>query len=407
MRRDVSRRAATALMLGGAASLALRPTFGIAGATPVNGFRDVAREFEAAATTEGVVGGSLALFVKGQETAAHRFGFADADSKRSIDADTIFHWASITKTFTAIGLMQLVERKLVGLQVPVVEYLPEFRRVRNPYGRIEDVRVVHLLQHCSGLREGTWPWRADTGEEDAAWTPYEPKHWQQLAAMLPYTELLFRPGSKYSYSNPGTTVMGRIIEVVAGDDVEAYLDKNILKPLGMYRAYFDLTPWHLRPQRSNSYAIEKDGSRKTRGFEFDTGVTTANGGLNAPVGDMARYASFLAGAGDRTLYEEVLPRRTLEKMWQPLFKADYDPTVDERMASSFFTIDCRGVDNRQHRFVGHTGSQHGFRAFLYVYPPRQSATIMAVNTTVEKPRPLVFATRRRMLTEVLPFAGAA
>jgi CubicO group peptidase (beta-lactamase class C family) len=391
---------------GAALGIAARPFRLAQAAADAGAFADVARAFEVAAQAEGVVGGSLVLLAQGVEAAAHRFGYADADTERLVDADTIYHWASITKTFTAIGLMQLVERKVVQLQDPVVAYLPEFRAVRNPFGSIEEVKVIHLLRHTSGLREGTWPWRADTGKADEEWTPYEPKHWDQLAAMMPYTELLSRPGSKYGYSNPGTTIMGRIIEVAAGDDVEAYLDKNILKPLSMFRTYFDLTPWHLRPSRSNSYAIDKDGARKTRGFEFDTGVTTANGGLNAPFADMTSYANFLAGAGDRALYEEVLSRRTLEAMWRPFFKADYDTTVDERMASSFFTIDCVASDKQTHRFIGHTGSQHGFRAFLYAYPPRRSAAIMAVNTTVEKPRPLVFSTRRRMFAEVLPFAGA-
>ena len=78
--------------------------------------------------------------------------------------------------------------------------------------------------------------------------------------MMPYTEVLFTPGSKYSYSNPGVIFLGRIIEKLSGDDYEVYVDKNILKPLEMYRTYFDITPRHLLKYRSNNYYVEKDAS---------------------------------------------------------------------------------------------------------------------------------------------------
>ena len=63
--------------------------------------------------------------------------------------------------------------------------------------------------------------------------------------MLPFTEILFKPGSKYSYSNLGIVFLGQIIERLSGDDYEVYVDKNILKPLEMHRSYFDATPYHL------------------------------------------------------------------------------------------------------------------------------------------------------------------
>ena len=80
--------------------------------------------------------------------------------------------------------------------------------------------------------------------------------------MLPYTELLFAPGSRYSYSNPGIVFLGRIIEVLTNEDYEVYVDKNVLKPLGMHRSFFDKAPPHLLRHRSHSYFYDGSAPRR-------------------------------------------------------------------------------------------------------------------------------------------------
>src|SRR5690606_14417797 len=108
----------------------------------------------------------------------------------------------------------------------------------------------HLLSHSSGLRAPTFPWRGDND-----WAPHEPAEWSQVAAMMPYTQVEFEPGSKASYSNLATSMMGRVIEVVTGDTIEVYMTKNIFMPLGMTRSYFDITPYYLIGARSNNYYV--------------------------------------------------------------------------------------------------------------------------------------------------------
>ena len=204
---------------------------------------------------------------------------------------TIYHWASITKTFTGIGIMQLRDRGLLSLDDPVVKYVPELRLAHNPFGDISQVKIRHLMSHSAGFRASTWPWGGDQ-----PWHPFEPTTWEQLVAMLPYTDVQFEPGSKYSYSNPGVIFLGRIIQLLSGDDYEVYITKNILMPLGMHQTFFDRAPYHLLPQRSHSYFRDDAGIREAR-FDFDTGITVSNGGLNSPFDDMAKYLAFLLGAG--------------------------------------------------------------------------------------------------------------
>ena len=143
--------------------------------------------------------------------------------------------------------MQLRDRHRLKLDDPVVRYVPELRAVHDPFGDIADVTIRHLMTHSGGFRAGTWPWGGDK-----AWEPHEPTKWEQLVAMFPYTEVLFPPGSRFCYSNPGIVFLGRIIEELSGDPYEVYIDKNILKPLGMYRSYFDRAPYHLRADLSSS-----------------------------------------------------------------------------------------------------------------------------------------------------------
>src|SRR5207249_142323 len=105
----------------------------------------------------------------------------------------------------------------------------------------------------------------------------------------------------------------RPIEKPSGDDYEVYVDKNIFKPLGMTHSYFDLTPYHLLPDRSNNYEV-RDGKAVANGLDFDTGITVSNGGLNAPLTDMVKYLAFLLGIGPGAAGPTpVLRRESLEE----------------------------------------------------------------------------------------------
>lgn len=355
----------------GAASAAAQGRDGFARA-----WAPVAQEFHAALTGEGVLGGTL-WFLQGDSVLAREFhGLADQATGRKVDANTIFHWASITKTLTAIGILQLRDRGRLSLDDPIVKYVPELRAVHNPHGSMDAVTIRHLLSHSAGFRNPTWPWGGDK-----PWHPYEPTRWTQLVAMLPYTEILFPPGSKYSYSNPGLIFLGRVIEALSGDDYEVYIDKNILKPLGMTQSYYDLTPYHLLAARSNNYEV-RDGKPVANGLDFDTGITTSNGGLNAPLTDMAKYIAFLLGKGPGAGGPlPVLKRESLEEMWRPVLATSGEASGDS-VALSFF-IQRQGP----YRLIGHTGSQRGFRAFFYLHRESGTAVVAASNTAPANERP--------------------
>lgn len=339
-------------------------------------WRAAVEEYEARSKAEHVVGASALLMHDGAVIEESELGFADAAARKPVSRDTIYHWASNTKTLTAIAIMQLRDRGLLKLDDPVTRYLPELGAIHNPFGTASDVTIQHLLTHSSGLRAATWPW----GHEP--WQPFEPTQWSQLVAMFPYTQLEFAPGSKYSYSNPGITLLGRVVEVLSGENIEVYLDKHVLKPLEMYRSYFDITPWHLRAERSHNYLVDAAGKWVEGPVEFDTGVTVANGGLNAPLSDMMKYTNFLLGVRDNGNYQYVLSRATLAQMLQPRLTVADSPQRRVSIGLGFFIVerkDARGEVTAT--YFGHSGSQNSFRSWLKLDMRRKVAFLAATNTS--------------------------
>lgn len=344
------------------------------GAPVTKAFDDFRAYYRQAVERTGIVGSSLRIVHDGRVVFSDAVGSAKLDESRAVDEDTIFHWASITKTFTGIAIMQLRDRGRLGLDDPIVKYIPELREVHNPFGPMEAITIRQLLSHSAGFRSPTWPWGGSQ-----PWHPHEPLHWEQLIAMFPYTEILFPPGSKYSYSNPGIVFLGRVIELLTTDDWEVYVDKNILKPLEMSRTYFDTTPYFLLKHRSASYWL-RAGKLEPARFDHNTGITVSNGGLNAPLGDMVKYLNFLMGApGDTALqarYDEVLRRSSLEEMWKPVVPVPAEGSqAAGAMGLTFFLEEHGGLP-----FVAHSGNQNAFTSHFYVHLSSRTAYIVAFNT---------------------------
>lgn len=339
------------------------------------------RAFDAYCQADSVVGASALFMHDGRVVAWHNRGMADRARGERVDSNTIFHWGSITKTLTAIGIMQLRDHGRLTLDDHVTNYIPELRQVHNPFASMDGITIRMLLSHSAGFQNPTWPW--DTG---ADWEPFEPTRWEQLMAMMPYMKIHFAPGSRFGYSNPAFIYLARIIEQLSGDPWSHYVQKNILTPLGLTRSYFGGTPYHLARNRSNNYYVTDDsGGRllvRANGRDFDPGITIPNGGWNGPLGDLATYAAFLTNAalGDSArarLYDVVLRRSSLEEMWRAVVPyGGSEGKSGDAMGLSFF-IHPRGAAT----IVGHTGSQAGFRAFLYINPKTRDAVIAAYNTS--------------------------
>jgi len=339
------------------------------------------QRFDAVLSQHGIVGGGVAI-VQIQEPATQLFfGEARKDTHQSVDGETSYNWASITKTMTAIAILQLRDRGKLSLDDPAVRYVPELRQVHDNFGPIDAITIRELLTHSSGFRNPTWPWDCDDAK-NCDWQPFEPTQWAQVVAMLPYTHIAFSPGTRWSYSNLGYVFLGQIIQRLSGDDFEVYIDKNILKPLGMTNSYFDRSPYFLESHVSASYL--RAGNKLTeQPFNFDTGITTSNSGLKAPITDMEKYLRFLVGDPSNPVYEVVLRRGSLEEAWKgvlPVAEPGKPATPYTKgapmMGLGFFVLNLDG-----HRYMYHDGDQGGFSSEMLIDPARHTASILGVNTT--------------------------
>src|SRR5262245_22428296 len=356
--------------------------------SPPPAWTDFTRVFDASVDHDRVVGASALLVQDGRVVEHHEHGLADREKARQVNEHTIFHYGSITKTLTAIAIMQLRDRHKLSLDDQVTRYIPELRVVHDPYGSMDNITIRMVLSHSAGFQNPTWPYK-----QGKPWEPFEPTTWNQLVAMMPYQEVLFQPGSRFSYSNPGFIYLARIIEQLSGDSWETYVQKNIFAPLGLTHSYFGVTPYYLEADRSHNYTRARDAAAKEtvvdNGADFDPGITIPNGGWNAPLGDLAIYLAFLTNAthGDAATqqrYDTVLNRSSLEEMWRPLYPvppAGNAPASEtESMGLSFFVVP-RG----RATLIGHTGSQAGFLAFIYLNPANGKAVVAAFNTSSDLP----------------------
>ncbi len=341
--------------------------------------------FDAAMSRHGIVGGGFALVHTGAPAAEFMHGVIRSGTQHRVDAATAYNWASITKTMTAIAILQLRDRGQLSLDDPAVNYVPELRQVHDEYGKADQITIRHLLTHSAGFRNPTWPWDCDDAK-NCDWQPFEPTRWAQIVAMLPYTHIAFKPGTQWSYSNLGYVFLGQIVERLSGDDFEVYIDKNILKPLGMYDSYFDRAPYFLEDHLSASY-LRAGATLTPQPFDFDTGITTSNSGLKAPITDMEKYARFLIGEPGNARYDMVLKRSSLEEAWKGVLPAVHKgeaPTAytggphgaQPWMGMGFFVANANG-----HRYIYHDGDQGGFSSELLIDPDGGTAAILALNTT--------------------------
>jgi EmrB/QacA subfamily drug resistance transporter len=176
--------------------------------------RFVAEQIEAAS-----IPGAAVAITKGDQV-LHLAGFGHDSTGAPVTADTLFRVASLSKSFTALAVMQLVDQDRLGLDDPVVDHLPEFR-IADPRGT--DITVRQLLQQTSGLADSTVH----------PMSRQRPDSLAGAVASLSDARLVAPPGTQWNYSNPNYEVAARLVEVVAGEPFTTYLRDHVFRPAGM------------------------------------------------------------------------------------------------------------------------------------------------------------------------------
>jgi CubicO group peptidase (beta-lactamase class C family) len=283
----------------------------------------------------------------------HGHGVADTESGAPITERTVFRIASITKTFTAVAVMQLVEAGLVDLDAPVNDYLRSYRLVPAREG-LGPARVRHLLTHTAGLGEV-----AHLSGVLAPGFGEGVRVGQRLPSLAEFyggsLAVHAEPGSRFVYNNHGPATLGQLVEDVTGLPLSLVFRQRILDPLGMADTDL-LRSDRVRSGLATGYEI---GSRGVRQVVERDAITAGAASLYSTPADMARYAAALlrGGGGDQAA---ILSPQGVKTMFAPHYQPD--PRVPG-MGLGFFRSEYRGQVT-----VGHQGTIPGFHSMLSLAP---------------------------------------
>jgi CubicO group peptidase (beta-lactamase class C family) len=294
----------------------------------------------------GVVrNGSLEFF--------HTHGLADLASNRPVAEDTVFRVASITKTFTAIAVMQLWEQGLVELDAPANDYLRAYQLIpANTSWRPATVR--HLLTHTAGIAEQvprSGIFRTDFGESVKLGRP--------VPSLADYyrggLRLTAEPGTMFRYADHGPATLGQIVEDVSGMSLNRYLREHVFEPLGMADTTL-VRSEVVQSWLATGYKLSSTGPKPVTDREV---VTAGAGGTYSTPKDMARYLAALLGGGANE-HGTVLKPATLASM----FAAQYQPHPRiPGMGMAFWRRTAGG-----HPVVEHQGIIPGFDSQILAAP---------------------------------------
>jgi CubicO group peptidase (beta-lactamase class C family)/D-alanyl-D-alanine dipeptidase len=275
---------------------------------------------------------------------ARGYGYADAANKVPATAETVYRVGSVSKLFTDIGIMQLVERGELDLDAPVGKYLPEFKP-SNPSGK--PITLRQLMSHRAGLvREPPIGHYFD---------PIGPSLTETVHS-LNQTELIYEPETHTKYSNAGVATVGYVLEQLKGEPFPKYLKHAVLEPLGLKKSSFEPAP-EITRDLSKGLMWTYHG-RVFDAPTFSLGMAPA-GSMYAPVIDLARFLSVLF-AGGKGPGGAILKPETLQQMWTPQYAKAGEKTG---FGIGFHITELEGCKD-----IGHGGAIYGFATELEGLP---------------------------------------
>ncbi|MEX2284864.1 MAG: serine hydrolase domain-containing protein [Gemmatimonadota bacterium] len=303
--------------------------------------------------TAGVVIGDRIVWARG-------FGYADRDRKIAANENTIYRIGSISKSFTAVALMQAAQRGVLKLEDPVEKYLPTTARFADPRPGAAPPTLRQLASHTAGLIR-------EPALDGAATGPIT--HWEdKVIASIPRTRFDTVPGARYAYSNIGFGVLGLAVSRASATPFIELVEDKIFKPLGMSSSTFIITD-RLKSNLSVGYqngrtGINTDGPAR----EHDgRGYKVPNGGIYSTVGDLAKFIGAMNGAlGDRLL--NASDRAAMLRI--------QTPGSTTQGYGLGFSIN---QSSNGRRIIGHGGSVAGYTAHLVFDPDARVGVVLLRN----------------------------
>jgi CubicO group peptidase (beta-lactamase class C family) len=356
--------ASVCLALGGCASAPKRPPF------VARGDYSYTREYVSWRIREemrrhDVTGLSIALVDDQRVVWAEGFGYADRAADVPAAPETVYRVGSISKLFTATAAMQLAEDGRLDIDAPLQSVLPQFS-IRSRFPDAGPVTARALMTHHSGLPSDLLKgmWTRDPESFDAVVTAVRDEYLSQP------------PGTVYSYSNLGVTLLGIAVETVAGRDFGSHMEESVLGPLGMAQSSFSTGP-DTSPQASRAY-------RNGEEVEDTPLRDVPAGGLNSSVDDLSRFLRMVFARG-RSDGRRIVRPETVAEMLRPQ-NAGVPLDLDLRVGLGWALgglgdIDLRGAGPVAH----HSGATLSHRSMLIALPRYKLGVVVLANSSSAGP----------------------
>ena len=302
---------------------------------------------------------SIALVDGSRIVWANGSGWADSSSGARATASTVYRVGSVSKLFTDIAIMQLVERGKLRLDEPIQRYLPDFRP-GNPFGG--EITIREITSHRAGLtREPPVGNYFDDRSPSLAAT----------VSSLNRTALVYKPGTHAKYSNAGVAVLGYVLERTQREPFAKYLQRTLLVPMGLEHSAF--APASSLGANMAKGAMWTVDGRRFEAPTFQLGMAPA-GSMYSTVLDLGRFIEMLFAGGVAPGGQRILSRATLDSMWTPQFA----PAGARAGYGIGFNVGY--LDG--HRTIGHDGAIYGFATSLLAMPDDSLGVVVIASLDV-------------------------
>lgn len=318
----------------------------------------------------GVPGLSAVVLKGGEVICTLTAGMANIEEDRPVEPDTLFAWASVSKTLTAAAIMQLVEDGAIGLEDDINDHLPF--SVRHPRCGDQPITLTQLLTHTSSIREDEYDGvYADLYVEGDS--PLELgvflKEYLTPGGMYYSEKKNFKkkcPGKSHTYSNVAVGLVGYLVEVVSGQSFEQFSQKRLFEPLGIKKA-----SWRLAELDQSQIAMPYEG-KASKGFVPRGHIgfpTYPDGLLRTSPTDLARFLIMFMQFGEFD-GKRIFSRATVEAM-----RREHAADIADGQGLLWY------YDNVGSRkgLLGHTGSDPGTSSMMFFDPKDEAGVILVAN----------------------------
>jgi len=301
-------------------------------------------EYDIPGLSIGLVKNNSILYAKG-------FGIKKTGGNDQVSENSIFHTASISKLFTALAIVQLIDKNLTSFDCKLVDIVPELNFKDK---RAKDVTIKELLNHTSGLPDiNNYHWENNCQSENCL---------EEYILGL-NLKLSAQPSSEYHYSNLGYDILGYIVEKISGSTFEDYVKKNILNPNGMHNSdfrYFKIPDLLRTSPHSKTFITKNRYARKVYPYTREHSPSST---LNASSKDLSKWMiQFL----------EIINDKDSNSIYNLMTIPSFDQYNKIGLGFQLYSFEGN-------KAIGHYGGDKGFRSFLIMFPAKNMGLVLLAN----------------------------